>query len=114
MPVTRSGVNLIIWPRKVVHCLIVHIHNEVISHEALRTGAVVRMLDHAAKPGENSKKASSGINSAGTQFQKQIGITKDGSFYPDTVRSAGTRFAEGCSSSWEEYEENGSEWYEGV
>lgn len=62
------------------------------AHEALKAGAPVRMLDRAPKPGGNSIKASSGINGAGTRFQRDLGITKDDSFYADTVRSAGTRF----------------------
>ncbi|EEY21225.1 FAD dependent oxidoreductase [Verticillium alfalfae VaMs.102] len=45
------------------------------------------------KTGGNSIKASSGINGAGTRFQKARGIETDTSFYGDTVRSAGTRFA---------------------
>ncbi|KAI1101568.1 Flavocytochrome c [Jackrogersella minutella] len=64
------------------------------AHEALRSGAAVRMLDRAPKPGGNSIKASSGINGAGTRFQKELGITEDESFYSDTVRSAGAKFAE--------------------
>ncbi|KAI1451586.1 Flavocytochrome c [Annulohypoxylon moriforme] len=64
------------------------------AHEALRTGAAVRMLDRAPKPGGNSIKASSGINGASTRFQQSLGITKDDTFYSDTVRSAGARFAE--------------------
>lgn len=64
------------------------------AHEALRAGAAVRMLDRAPKPGGNSIKASSGINGAGTRFQSSLGIAKDDSFYSDTVRSAGARFAE--------------------
>ncbi|XXH04108.1 hypothetical protein Hte_010519 [Hypoxylon texense] len=65
------------------------------AHEALKVGAAVRMLDRAPKPGGNSIKASSGINGAGTRFQRDIGITKDDSFYADTVRSAGHKFQEG-------------------
>ncbi|KAI0879944.1 Flavocytochrome c [Annulohypoxylon maeteangense] len=64
------------------------------AHEALRAGATIRMLDRAPKPGGNSIKASSGINGAGTRFQQPLGITKDDSFFSDTVRSAGARFAE--------------------
>ncbi|KAI0836615.1 Flavocytochrome c [Hypoxylon sp. FL0890] len=64
------------------------------AHEALKAGAPVHMLDRAPKPGGNSIKASSGINGAGTRFQRQIGIAKDDSFYTDTVRSAGARFTE--------------------
>ncbi|KAI0383362.1 Flavocytochrome c [Hypomontagnella monticulosa] len=62
------------------------------AHEALKAGAPVRMLDRAPKPGGNSIKASSGINGAGTRFQRDLGIAKDESFYTDTVRSAGARF----------------------
>lgn len=64
------------------------------AHEALKAGVPVHMLDRAPKPGGNSIKASSGINGAGTRFQRALGITKDDSFYSDTVRSAGARFAE--------------------
>lgn len=60
--------------------------------EALKMGAAVRLLDRAAKPGGNSIKASSGINGAGTPAQTAAGILHDGSFYDDTVRSAGRRF----------------------
>ncbi|KAG7116872.1 Fumarate reductase 2 like protein [Verticillium longisporum] len=63
------------------------------AHEALRHGARVRMLERGPKTGGNSIKASSGINGAGTRFQKARGIETDTSFYGDTVRSAGTRFA---------------------
>ncbi|PNH74924.1 hypothetical protein VD0001_g2615 [Verticillium dahliae] len=63
------------------------------AHEALRHGARVRMLERGAKTGGNSIKASSGINGAGTRFQKAAGIQTDASFYDDTVRSAGARFA---------------------
>ncbi|PKS09923.1 hypothetical protein jhhlp_004546 [Lomentospora prolificans] len=66
------------------------------SYEALRAGASVRMLDRAAKPGGNSIKASSGINGAGSRFQKAKGIVDD-SFKADTVKSAGKRYKE-----WEE------------
>ncbi|KAI0179426.1 Flavocytochrome c [Hypoxylon sp. FL1284] len=65
------------------------------AHEALKAGAAVHMLDRAPKPGGNSIKASSGINGAGTRFQRDLGITKDDSFYADTVRSAGQDFQEG-------------------
>lgn len=67
------------------------------SYEALRAGAPVKMLDRAPKPGGNSIKASSGINGAGTRFQRHSGIVSDSSFYDDSVRSAGRRFTE-----WEE------------
>ncbi|RNJ56518.1 hypothetical protein D7B24_007123 [Verticillium nonalfalfae] len=63
------------------------------AHEALQRGAHVRMLERGAKTGGNSIKASSGINGAGTRFQKARGIETDTSFYGDTVRSAGARFA---------------------
>ncbi|OAA48345.1 Flavocytochrome c [Beauveria brongniartii RCEF 3172] len=62
------------------------------SYEALQRGANVKLLDSAPKPGGNSIKASSGINGAGSRFQKALGIDKDESFYEDTVRSAGVRF----------------------
>ncbi|KAL7622721.1 hypothetical protein AAE478_006399 [Parahypoxylon ruwenzoriense] len=65
------------------------------AHETLRAGAPVHMLDRAPKPGGNSIKASSGINGAGTRFQRELGIAADDSFYSDTVRSAGHRFQEG-------------------
>ncbi|KAI8965201.1 Flavocytochrome c [Daldinia sp. FL1419] len=68
------------------------------AHEALRAGASVRMLDRAPKPGGNSIKASSGINGAGTKFQRALNIPEDDSFYADTVRSAGARFAENSPS----------------
>lgn len=71
------------------------------SYEALRAGASVKMLDRAPKPGGNSIKASSGINGAGTRFQRQNGVVSDLSFYDDSVRSAGRRFSE-----WEEGEGN--------
>ncbi|ROT39940.1 Flavocytochrome c [Sodiomyces alkalinus F11] len=63
------------------------------AHEALRAGAAVVMLEQAAKPGGNSIKASSGINGAGTRFQKASGITNDSAdlFRSDTIRSAGSR-----------------------
>ncbi|KAI2775942.1 Flavocytochrome c [Daldinia loculata] len=64
------------------------------AHEALRAGATVRLLDRAPKPGGNSIKASSGINGAGTRFQRDLNIPTDDSFYADTVRSAGSRFTE--------------------
>ncbi|CAM1504710.1 Fc.00g023010.m01.CDS01 [Cosmosporella sp. VM-42] len=62
------------------------------SYEALKRGATVHLLDRAPKPGGNSIKASSGINGAGTKFQKAQGIEKDTLFYSDTVKSAGERF----------------------
>ncbi|RYP45814.1 hypothetical protein DL768_007900 [Monosporascus sp. mg162] len=62
------------------------------AHEALRAGAKVHILERAAKPGGNSIKASSGINGAGTRFQKAAGIEADDKFYDDTVRSGGQRF----------------------
>ncbi|KAL0934925.1 flavocytochrome c [Colletotrichum truncatum] len=64
------------------------------AQEALNAGASVQMLDRAPKPGGNSIKASSGINGAGTRFQKAAGVEKDDLFYDDTVKSAGTRFRE--------------------
>ena len=70
------------------------------SYEALCDGASVKMLDRAPKPGGNTIKASSGINGAGTRFQRQNGIVSDLSFYDDSVRSAGRRFEE-----WEEGKE---------
>ena len=63
------------------------------SYEALKRGASVHLLDRAPKPGGNSIKASSGINGAGTRFQKAQGIEKDTLFYSDTVKSAGGRFS---------------------
>ncbi|KAI1371152.1 Flavocytochrome c [Hypoxylon crocopeplum] len=65
------------------------------AYEALKAGAPVRILDRAPKPGGNSIKASSGINGAGTRFQREVGIATDDSFYADTVRSAGRLFTEG-------------------
>ncbi|KAI1635368.1 flavocytochrome c [Biscogniauxia mediterranea] len=65
------------------------------AYEALKAGARVHMLERAAKPGGNSIKASSGINGAGTRFQRSAGIAKDESFYDDTVRSAGERLQAG-------------------
>ncbi|KAM0271889.1 hypothetical protein ACHAQH_008931 [Verticillium albo-atrum] len=65
------------------------------AHEALRAGARVHMLERSAKTGGNSIKASSGINGAGTRFQKARGIEKDELFYEDTVKSAGARLKEG-------------------
>lgn len=50
-------------------------------------------MDRAAKPGGNSIKASSGINGAGSRFQKAKGITDD-SFKADTIKSAGKRYRE--------------------
>ncbi|GJC84304.1 fumarate reductase 1 [Colletotrichum liriopes] len=64
------------------------------AQEALKAGASVHMLDRAPKPGGNSIKASSGINGAGTRFQKAAGVEKDDLFYNDTVRSGGKRFAD--------------------
>ncbi|OHW96880.1 aromatic-l-amino-acid decarboxylase [Colletotrichum incanum] len=64
------------------------------AQEALKAGASVHMLDRAPKPGGNSIKASSGINGAGTRFQKAVGVEKDDLFYNDTVRSGGKRFAD--------------------
>ncbi|KAI3335896.1 FAD binding domain-containing protein [Ustulina deusta] len=63
------------------------------AYEALKAGAKVHMLDRAPKPGGNSIKASSGINGAGTRFQKERNITGDDStkFYEDSARSAGAR-----------------------
>ncbi|KAI5860038.1 Flavocytochrome c [Durotheca rogersii] len=65
------------------------------THQALRAGAAVHLLDRAPKPGGNSIKASSGINGAGTRFQRALGIASDESFLADTVRSAGHKFQEG-------------------
>ncbi|KAI0592837.1 flavocytochrome c [Biscogniauxia sp. FL1348] len=67
------------------------------AYEALKAGAKVHMLERAAKPGGNSIKASSGINGAGTRFQRNAGILKDESFYDDTLRSAGDRLRAGPS-----------------
>ncbi|KAK1963178.1 flavocytochrome c, partial [Colletotrichum sublineola] len=64
------------------------------AQEALKAGASVHMLDRAPKPGGNSIKASSGINGAGTRFQKAAGVEEDTLFYDDTARSGGRRFAE--------------------
>ncbi|GAW16535.1 hypothetical protein ANO14919_059650 [Xylariales sp. No.14919] len=63
------------------------------AYEALKAGAKVHMLDRAPKPGGNSIKASSGINGAGTRFQKEKNITTDDStwFFEDSARSAGAR-----------------------
>ncbi|KAI1336644.1 flavocytochrome c [Xylariaceae sp. FL0016] len=65
------------------------------AYEALKAGATVHMLDRATSPGGNSIKASSGINGAGTKFQISNGILNDGSFYDDTVRSAGINMQQG-------------------
>ncbi|KAI3582273.1 FAD binding domain-containing protein [Fusarium oxysporum f. sp. albedinis] len=63
------------------------------SYEALQHGAPsVHLLDRAPKPGGNSIKASSGINGAGTKFQRAAGVESDTLFYSDSVRSAGSRF----------------------
>ena len=63
------------------------------SYEALKRGAPsVHLVDSAAKPGGNSIKASSGINGAGTRFQRASGIERDDLFHSDTVRSAGAHF----------------------
>ncbi|KAI0141810.1 flavocytochrome c [Xylariaceae sp. FL1272] len=64
------------------------------AHEALKKGANVHMLERAPKPGGNSMKASSGINGAGTKFQKECGVGSDGSFFDDTVASAGLRLSQ--------------------
>lgn len=63
------------------------------AYEALQAGASVRLLDRAPKPGGNSIKASSGINGAGTSYQKAAGVAEDSLFYEDTVKSAGKRFS---------------------
>ncbi|KAI0967580.1 FAD binding domain-containing protein [Xylaria arbuscula] len=65
------------------------------AYEALKAGARVHMLDRAPKPGGNSIKASSGINGAGTRFQRDKNITTDDSakFYEDSAQSAGARFS---------------------
>ncbi|KAK1999099.1 flavocytochrome c [Colletotrichum falcatum] len=68
------------------------------AHAALEAGASVRMLDRAPKPGGNSIKASSGINGAGTRFQRAAGVREDASFYDDTARSGGRRFAEAAGA----------------
>ncbi|KAF5974580.1 hypothetical protein FBULB1_7716 [Fusarium bulbicola] len=63
------------------------------SYEALQRGAPsVHLLDRAPKPGGNSIKASSGINGAGTKYQRVAGVESDTLFYSDSVRSAGSRF----------------------
>jgi flavocytochrome c len=63
------------------------------AHAALSNGAAaVHVLERAAKAGGNSIKASSGINGAGTPAQALRGIV-DETFYTDTVKSAGARFA---------------------
>ncbi|KAF5233786.1 hypothetical protein FANTH_12448 [Fusarium anthophilum] len=63
------------------------------SYEALQRGAPsVHLLDRAPKPGGNSIKASSGINGAGTKYQRAAGVESDTLFYSDSVRSAGSRF----------------------
>ncbi|KAL3590445.1 hypothetical protein FPOAC2_12636 [Fusarium poae] len=63
------------------------------SYEALQRGAPsVHLLDRAPKPGGNSIKASSGINGAGTKYQRAAGVDSDTSFYTDSIRSAGSRF----------------------
>ena len=63
------------------------------SYEALQRGAPsVHLLDRAPKPGGNSIKASSGINGAGTKYQRAAGVESDTSFYSDSVKSAGERF----------------------
>ncbi|KAF4438625.1 hypothetical protein F53441_12758 [Fusarium austroafricanum] len=63
------------------------------SYEALQRGAPsVHLLDRAPKPGGNSIKASSGINGAGTKYQRAAGVESDTLFYSDSVRSAGKRF----------------------
>ncbi|KAI0868737.1 FAD binding domain-containing protein [Hypoxylon argillaceum] len=74
------------------------------AYEALKAGASVHMLDRAAKPGGNSIKASSGINGAGTQFQKDKGITEDdsGKFFEDSTRSAGVRLTSQTGALGEE------------
>ncbi|ETS75444.1 hypothetical protein PFICI_12388 [Pestalotiopsis fici W106-1] len=68
------------------------------AYEALKAGASVRMLDRAPKPGGNSIKASSGINGAGTPYQRAAGIAQDDLFFADTVRSAGRRFREAAET----------------
>ncbi|RBR21493.1 hypothetical protein FVER53590_03919 [Fusarium verticillioides] len=63
------------------------------SYEALQRGAPsVHLLDRAPKPGGNSIKASSGINGAGTKYQRAAGVESDTLFYSDSVKSAGARF----------------------
>ncbi|KAK4201749.1 FAD binding domain-containing protein [Triangularia verruculosa] len=61
------------------------------SYSAIQSGASVRLLERAAKPGGNSIKASSGINGAPTRFQNVEKYGVDKSFWDDTARSAGTR-----------------------
>jgi flavocytochrome c len=66
------------------------------AYEALKLGASVHVLERCARPGGNSIKASSGINGAGTSFQKYQGIPDTfESFYEDTIKSAGRRLNEG-------------------
>jgi FAD-dependent fumarate reductase len=62
------------------------------AYEAIKAGSNVHMLERGAKTGGNSIKASSGINGAGTEYQRKIGVLKDDHFYEDSRRSAGTRF----------------------
>ncbi|KAI1259756.1 flavocytochrome c [Xylariaceae sp. FL1019] len=64
------------------------------AHKALKKGANVHMFERAPKPGGNSMKASSGINGAGTKFQKEYGVESDESFFGDTVSSAGLRLSQ--------------------
>jgi FAD-dependent fumarate reductase len=61
-------------------------------------GIIVALLERSAKPGGNSIKASSGINGAPTRFQPGPPFS-DGSFYSDTIASAGAVFT---ASSGEE------------
>lgn len=57
---------------------------QLISHDI-----PVRLLEHSAKPGGNSIKASSGINGAPTKYQP----VSDEAFFSDTVKSAGKAMA---------------------
>ncbi|KAK0714248.1 FAD binding domain-containing protein [Apiosordaria backusii] len=61
------------------------------SYSAIQSGASVRLLERAPKPGGNSIKASSGINGAPTRFQNVEKFGLDKSFWDDTIRSAGVR-----------------------
>jgi hypothetical protein len=71
------------------------------AYSALRAGAPsVRLLERASKPGDNSIKASSGINGAPTRFQQAAwpNLGPDETFWDDTVRSAGTRLSSQTTS----------------
>ncbi|KAI0709117.1 FAD binding domain-containing protein [Earliella scabrosa] len=59
------------------------------AHTALENGATVLLLDKKPALGGNSVKASSGINGAGTEAQKQLNIEDSPeAFYKDTAASA--------------------------